>query len=119
MLVARCEHDAVMPGPSGEMQYMNVKTLNEWDPRVCKIGFLLLVPPSIFENGFTMDAQADLSHCWAHRSFCWFCHAQTHICIAPFICNPMGPGIVGILWGLGAMFGHQHRPHSAVELRGF
>ena len=20
------------------------------------------------------DAQADLSLCWAHRSFCWFCH---------------------------------------------
>ena len=36
-LVARCEHDAVMPGPSGEMQFMNVKTLNEWDPRVCRL----------------------------------------------------------------------------------
>ena len=22
-----------------------------------------------------VDAQADLSLCWAHRSFCWFCHA--------------------------------------------
>ena len=22
------------------------------------------------------DAQADLSFRWAHRSFCWFCHAQ-------------------------------------------
>ena len=43
MLVARCEHDAVMPGPSGEMQYMNVKTLNEWDPRVGILEFLLVV----------------------------------------------------------------------------
>ena len=25
------------------------------------------------------DAQADLSLCWAHRSFCWFCHAVAHI----------------------------------------
>ena len=41
MLVARCEHDAVMPGPSGEMQFMNVKTLNEWDPRVGQYEFLL------------------------------------------------------------------------------
>ena len=24
-----------------------------------------------------MDAQADLSLRWAHRSFCWFCHAVT------------------------------------------
>ena len=23
-------------------------------------------------------AQADLSLCWAHRSFCWFCHALAH-----------------------------------------
>ena len=22
-----------------------------------------------------VDAHADLSLCWAHRSFCWFCHA--------------------------------------------
>ena len=24
------------------------------------------------------DAQADLSLCWAHRSFCWFCHEAAH-----------------------------------------
>ena len=24
------------------------------------------------------DAQADLSLRWAHRSFCWFCHAVAH-----------------------------------------
>ena len=28
------------------------------------------------------DTQADLSLCWTHRSFCWFCHEATHfICI--------------------------------------
>ena len=26
-----------------------------------------------------MDAQADLSLCWAHMSFCWFCHVVTQI----------------------------------------
>ena len=26
------------------------------------------------------DAQADLSLCWAHRSFCWFCHEVAQIC---------------------------------------
>ena len=32
-------------------------------------------------------AQADLSLCWAHRSFCWFCHVQAHIIIlmSPFL----------------------------------
>jgi len=34
VLVARCQHDAVMVGVNGEMQYINVKALNEWDPRV-------------------------------------------------------------------------------------
>ena len=26
-----------------------------------------------------MDAQADLSHHWVHRSFCWFCCAVVHL----------------------------------------
>ena len=25
------------------------------------------------------DTQADLSLCWEHRSFCWFCHETSHI----------------------------------------
>ena len=33
-LIVRCEHDAVMLGPNGEETYINIKTLNEWDPRV-------------------------------------------------------------------------------------
>lgn len=32
-LIVRCEHDAVMAGPSAEVQYINIKALNEWDPR--------------------------------------------------------------------------------------
>ncbi|KAG1687150.1 Eukaryotic translation initiation factor 3 subunit D [Nymphon striatum] len=32
-LVCRCEHDAVMHGPNGEVQYINIKALNEWDSR--------------------------------------------------------------------------------------
>ena len=28
-----------------------------------------------------VDAQADLSLRWAHRSFCWFCHEAAHICM--------------------------------------
>ena len=26
-----------------------------------------------------VDAQADLSLCWAHMPFCWFCHVVAHI----------------------------------------
>jgi len=32
-LVARCQHDAVLIGVNGETQFINVKALNEWDPR--------------------------------------------------------------------------------------
>ena len=32
-----------------------------------------------------VNAQADLSLCWAHRSFCWFCHAQTYICFSLYL----------------------------------
>ena len=40
-LIVRCEHDAMMLGPNGEESFINVKTLNEWDPRVC-VAFCLL-----------------------------------------------------------------------------
>ncbi|KAG8185252.1 hypothetical protein JTE90_023868 [Oedothorax gibbosus] len=32
-LIVRCEHDAVMLGPNSELQFINIKALNEWDPR--------------------------------------------------------------------------------------
>lgn len=33
-LIARCEHDAVMAGkPGSPEQYINIKALNEWDPK--------------------------------------------------------------------------------------
>ncbi|XP_035695363.1 eukaryotic translation initiation factor 3 subunit D-like [Branchiostoma floridae] len=32
-LVVRCEHDGSMLGPNGETQFINIKTLNEWDSR--------------------------------------------------------------------------------------
>ena len=37
------------------------------------------------------DAQADLSLCWAHRSFCWFCHE-----VAQFSCTKL---LTEKLWG--------------------
>merc|ERR1719423_259047 len=33
-LVCRCEHDAVMIGPNGENQFINIKSLNEWDSKL-------------------------------------------------------------------------------------
>ncbi|TRY68259.1 hypothetical protein TCAL_03825 [Tigriopus californicus] len=32
-LIARCEHDAVSQGPNGDVLFMNIKALNEWDSR--------------------------------------------------------------------------------------
>ena len=34
VLVARCEHDAVMAGPNNEIMFLNIKALNEWDSKV-------------------------------------------------------------------------------------
>merc|ERR1719494_1257796 len=37
-LVVRCEHDACLPtGPNQENLYLNIKTLNEFDPKTSKI----------------------------------------------------------------------------------
>nr|CAD7265545.1 unnamed protein product [Timema shepardi] len=33
VLVARSEHDAVMHGPNGELQFVSIKALNEWDSK--------------------------------------------------------------------------------------
>ncbi|KAK7113603.1 eukaryotic translation initiation factor 3 subunit D-like isoform X1 [Littorina saxatilis] len=33
VLIARCEHDAVMYGPNNDLQFINIKSLNEWDSR--------------------------------------------------------------------------------------
>ncbi|TFK07315.1 tRNA pseudouridine(38/39) synthase [Platysternon megacephalum] len=34
-LIVRCEHDGVMTGAGGEVSFINIKTLNEWDSRHC------------------------------------------------------------------------------------
>ena len=33
VLVARCEHDAAFKDKAGQDAFMNIKTLNEWDPK--------------------------------------------------------------------------------------
>uniref|UniRef100_A0A8D8UCE9 Eukaryotic translation initiation factor 3 subunit D n=1 Tax=Cacopsylla melanoneura TaxID=428564 RepID=A0A8D8UCE9_9HEMI len=33
-LVARCEHDGVLATPNGELQFLNIKALNEWDSKL-------------------------------------------------------------------------------------
>lgn len=44
-LIVRCEHDGVMTGANGEVSFINVKTLNEWDSRVCCLFLLHLCKP--------------------------------------------------------------------------
>lgn len=34
VLIVRCEHDAVVQSPSGELQYLTIKALNEWDSKL-------------------------------------------------------------------------------------
>ena len=33
-IVIRCEQDCVQVGPNGEDQFVNIKALNEWNPKV-------------------------------------------------------------------------------------
>lgn len=33
-LVARCEHDGVLATPTGDLQFLNIKALNEWDSKL-------------------------------------------------------------------------------------
>ena len=33
------------------------------------------------------DAQGDLSHHWAHSSFCWFCHKPAHLFLKNKTCH--------------------------------
>ncbi|NP_001153709.1 eukaryotic initiation factor 3 p66 subunit [Tribolium castaneum] len=33
-LVVRCEHDAVVQSPNGELQFLSIKALNEWDSKL-------------------------------------------------------------------------------------
>ncbi|KAF7996885.1 hypothetical protein HCN44_002531 [Aphidius gifuensis] len=34
ILICRCEHDAVVQGPNGELQFLTIKALNEWDSKL-------------------------------------------------------------------------------------
>ncbi|XP_033167293.1 eukaryotic translation initiation factor 3 subunit D-2 [Drosophila mauritiana] len=33
VLIARCKHNAVIQGPNGDMQFLSIKALNEWDSK--------------------------------------------------------------------------------------
>ena len=50
-LVARCETDAVAQGPNNEMQFINIKALNEWDSKV-KFYFCGKTPLAAFKMMF-------------------------------------------------------------------
>lgn len=34
VLVTRCEHDAIVQTPNGELQFLTIKALNEWDSKL-------------------------------------------------------------------------------------
>ncbi len=34
IIVIRCEQDCVQIGPNGEEQFVNIKAINEWNPKV-------------------------------------------------------------------------------------
>ena len=54
---------------------LQLHLMGSWEPNVSSCGQRRLWSDWV-------DAQADLSLCWAQRSFCWFCHeaAQLLLC---------------------------------------
>jgi len=57
-LIVRCEHDGVMTGANGEVSFVNIKTLNEWDSRVSGgegggAGFVLLMVADVTFHNIT------------------------------------------------------------------
>lgn len=44
-LIVRCEHDGVMTGANGELSFINIKALNEWDSRVRMRKCTSFLPP--------------------------------------------------------------------------
>ena len=47
--------------------------------RACNTSYDFVHVIIFHPNATFMDAQADLSLCWAHMPFCWFCHEAAHI----------------------------------------
>ena len=53
-----------------------------------------------------VDAQADLSYRWVHRSFCWFCHEVGHITIfANMTYHWKQYKMLKIKWAMSSEFG--------------
>lgn len=42
-VIVRCEHDGVISGSNGETQFLNIKTLNEWDTKVCSLTYIIYI----------------------------------------------------------------------------
>lgn len=59
VLVCRCELDAATYGPNGELQMMNIKSLNEWDSRVrlFVVSTFIHIVYWVAVNPFTASAQ--------------------------------------------------------------
>ena len=65
--------DADQPGhPPSLIRVFALHPLGSWGPKVCSCGQRRLW--SDWAN-----TQADLSLCWAHMPFRWFCHATAHL----------------------------------------
>ena len=55
-LVARCEYDAVMPTAAHGLSFINIKALNEWDPKVAMLVLPELVDLQNFQNTIHWEA---------------------------------------------------------------
>ena len=67
-MICATSEDSDQPGhPPSLIRGFAVGSMGSWGPNVSSCGQQRLWSD-------WADAQADLSLCWAQRSFCWFCH---------------------------------------------
>ena len=67
------DEDSDQPGhPPSLISIFAVRSMGSYVPKVFSCGQRRL-------RSDWVDAQADLSLCWAHMSFCWFYHARAQI----------------------------------------
>lgn len=76
-LIVRCEHDGVMTGANGEVSFINIKTLNEWDSRVR--------PPTSLPScrHCSYAPYGALGSCES-RCFCPHCPGFVFVCLLAF-----------------------------------
>ena len=70
-MICATSKDSDQPGyPPSLIRVLTVRSVGSWGSNISSCRQLIRV---------FADAQADLSFCWAHKSFCWFCREAAQL----------------------------------------